>query len=97
MQSCCGRPGVTLCDGMVYEYAEGNRLISPEHDFERDILACVANISKRYMGSKKRSESVENIALTIFDSMKKIHGLGKESVCYCRSLQSCMTAENISV
>ena len=47
-------PGVTLCDGMVYEYAEGNRLISPEHDFERD-----------------------NIALTIFDSMKKIHGLGK--------------------
>lgn len=29
------------------------------------------------MGSKKRSESVENIALTIFDSMKKIHGLGK--------------------
>lgn len=70
-------PGVTLCDGMVYEYAEGNRLISPEHDFEKDILACVANISKRYMGSKKRSESVENIALTIFDSMKKIHGLGK--------------------
>ena len=48
---------------MVYEYAEGNRLISPEHDFEKDTLACVANISKRYMGSKKRSESVENIAL----------------------------------
>ena len=28
------------------------------------------------MGNKKRSETLENIALTIFDSMKKIHGLG---------------------
>ena len=29
------------------------------------------------MGNKKRSETLENIALTIFDYMKKIHGLGK--------------------
>ena len=68
-------PGVTLCDGIVYEYAENHRLIKPEHDFEKDILACAATISKRYMGSRKRSESMENIALTIFDSMKKVHGL----------------------
>lgn len=70
-------PGVTLCDGMGYEYAEKNKLITLDHDFEKDILACCENISKRYMGSKKRSESVENISLTIFDSMKKIHGLKK--------------------
>ncbi len=70
-------PGVSLCDGMVYEYAENNRLISLDHDFEKDILACASTISKRYMGSKKRSESMENIALTIYDSMKKVHGLGK--------------------
>lgn len=68
-------PGVTLCDGIVYEYAEVHRLIKPEHDFEKDILACASTISKRYMGSRKRSESMENIALTIFDSMKKVHGL----------------------
>ncbi len=70
-------PGVSLCDGMVYEYAEKNKLIKPQHDFEQDILACCENISKRYMGSRKRSESVENISLMIFDSIKKIHGLKK--------------------
>jgi exopolyphosphatase/guanosine-5'-triphosphate,3'-diphosphate pyrophosphatase len=70
-------PGVTLCDGIVYEYAEKNRLITIDHDFEKDILACCENISKRYMGSRKRSESVENISLTIFDSMRKLHGMKK--------------------
>ena len=29
------------------------------------------------MGSRKRAETLEQIALTIFDSMKKQHGLGK--------------------
>ncbi|MBD5545119.1 MAG: exopolyphosphatase [Lachnospiraceae bacterium] len=70
-------PGVSLCDGIAYEYAENNRLITLEHDFEKDILACALNISKRYMVSKRRSETVEHISLVIFDAMKKIHGLGK--------------------
>ena len=35
------------------------------------------NISKRYMGSRRRSETLEKIATTIFDSMKKVHGLGR--------------------
>ncbi len=70
-------PGVTLCDGIAYAYAEREKLIVPGHNFEQDILACAGNISKRYMGSRKRSETLEKIALTIFDSMKKVHGLGK--------------------
>lgn len=70
-------PGVTLCDGIAYEYAEKNKIITSEHDFEKDIIACAQNISKRYHGSKRRSETLEKIALTIFDSMKKVHGLGK--------------------
>lgn len=70
-------PGVTLCDGIAYEYAEKNKIITSEHDFEKDIIACAQNISKRYQGSKRRSETLEKIALTIFDSMKKVHGLGK--------------------
>lgn len=70
-------PGVTLCDGIAYEYAQSNKLVLPKHDFEHDIIACARNISKRYMGSKKRGETLEKIALTIFDSMKKVHGLGK--------------------
>ena len=53
-----------------------------EHDFEKDIIACALNMSKRYMGSKKRAETLEKITTTIFDSMKKIHGLGKRERLY---------------
>ncbi|MBE5894809.1 MAG: exopolyphosphatase [Lachnospiraceae bacterium] len=70
-------PGVTLCDGIAYEYAEKKRINMTRHDFEKDIIACAKNISKRYMGSRKRSEVMEETALTIFDSMKKVHGMSK--------------------
>lgn len=70
-------PGVTLCDGIAYEYAQAHKLIPVTHDFEQDIIACARNISKRYMGSRKRSDTLEQIALTVYDSMKKVHGLGK--------------------
>ena len=70
-------PGVTLCDGIAYEYAQDKKIIVPEHNFEQDIIACAQNISKRYMGNRKRGEMLADMSLTIFDSMKKIHGLGK--------------------
>lgn len=77
-------PGVSLCDGIAYEYAEKIRMFQGEHDFEQDIVACAMNISKRYMGSRKRAETLENISATIFDSMKKVHGLGKRERLYLR-------------
>ncbi|MBE5853081.1 MAG: HD domain-containing protein [Lachnospiraceae bacterium] len=67
--------GVSLCDGIAYEYAEQNKIFKVQHDFDADILSSAENISKRYMGSRKRSETLATIALTIFDSMKKVHGL----------------------
>lgn len=81
---CIWAPGVTLCDGIAYEYAEKMKMFQGEHDFEKDIIACAVNISKRYMGSKKRSETLEKITTTIFDSMKKVHGLGKRERLYLR-------------
>ena len=36
------------------------------------------------MGSKKRSETLERITTTIFDSMKKVHGLGRRERLYLR-------------
>jgi len=77
-------PGVTLCDGIAYDYAEKIKMFRGEHDFEQDIVACALNISKRYMGSKKRAETLENITTTIFDSMKKVHGLGRRERLYLR-------------
>ncbi len=70
-------PGGTLCDGIAYEYAERKKYLKNTHDFEKDIIACAQNISRRYIGSKSRSETLQTIALNIFDSFKKIHGLGK--------------------
>ena len=70
-------PGVTLCDGIAYEYAEKNHFISAPHDFEADIISSAENISNRYMGSLTRSATLQTIALNIYDAMKKIHGLGK--------------------
>ncbi|MBP3458782.1 MAG: exopolyphosphatase [Lachnospiraceae bacterium] len=70
-------PGVSLCDGIAYEYAQQNKLLSAVHDFEKDIIASTATISKRYMCSRKRNEIMENLALSIFDTMKKVHGLGR--------------------
>ncbi len=70
-------PGVSLADGIAYEYAEKNRIIQPVHNFEKDILGCAQNISNRYMGSKTRGETLEAISVAIFDAMKKQHGLKK--------------------
>ena len=70
-------PGITLCDGIAYEYAENKNYIKSPHDFEQDIIACAQNISKRYMGSRSRRETLQKIALTIFDSTKELHGLGE--------------------
>ncbi|MCR4763174.1 MAG: exopolyphosphatase [Lachnospiraceae bacterium] len=70
-------PGVTLCDGITYEYAEKHRILEVRHDFEQDIIASAYHISQRYKGNRKRSELIGNLALGVFDSMKKIHGLGK--------------------
>ena len=74
-------PGVSICDGMAYEYAERTKLVAPEkcgvHNFEQDILACARDINRRYQGSEERTREREEIVLTIFDHMKKIHGLTK--------------------
>lgn len=70
-------PGVTLCDGIAYEYGEKNKIVVADHDFEKDIIACAQNVSKRYRGNRKRGETLEQIALNIFDSTRKIHGLEK--------------------
>ena len=75
-------PGVSLCDGIAYEYAERNKLLSSDtegvlHDFEQDMLDCARDINRRYHSGGHRTHEREMTALTIFDSMKKIHGLSK--------------------
>lgn len=70
-------PGVSLCDGIAYEYAEKNKLLSASHNFEQDILACARDINRRYHSGERSTKEREEIALTLFDHMKKVHGLNK--------------------
>ena len=45
------------------------------HNFENDILAASRNMAKRYKCHTSHNQVLEQYALGIFDSMKKIHGL----------------------
>lgn len=70
-------PGVSLCDGMAYEYAEKEKLVNYRHDFENDIIACAKVMSKRYQGNEARNELIEKVAVDLFEATRKIHGMGK--------------------
>lgn len=70
-------PGVTLADGMVAEFALEKKLVRFNHDFTEDILYAARNMAKRYKSNHKHAQSLEKLALAIFDSMKRYHGLGK--------------------
>ena len=70
-------PCVSLCDGMAYEFAEKHKLLLESHNFEQDILAAARDINKRYLGSETRIREREEIALTLFDHLEKLHGLTK--------------------
>ncbi len=70
-------PGVSLTEGIAYEYGEKKKLITIGHNFEEDIVACARSLSRRYLGDEKRSANLEKISLAIFDGIKTIHGLNK--------------------
>lgn len=70
-------PGTQLTDGMAYDYAEKMKLIKSTHNFDNDIVMAARHIGKRYGVSKPHVQSVEKIALAIFDGMKKFPGLGQ--------------------
>jgi exopolyphosphatase/guanosine-5'-triphosphate,3'-diphosphate pyrophosphatase len=67
--------GVNLSDGIAYDYAENNKIFKVKHDFENDILAAARNIGKRYVNNKEHTTILEELALKVFDSTVKIHGM----------------------
>ncbi|MDO4649319.1 MAG: HD domain-containing protein [Eubacteriales bacterium] len=69
-------PGVPLMDGIAYDYAEKNKFIKSAHNFENDILVASRNIAKRYSSGKNHILGTTQVALSLFDNMKKVHGLG---------------------
>ncbi|MCC8161998.1 MAG: HD domain-containing protein [Lachnospiraceae bacterium] len=66
-----------LGDGLAYDYAERKKIIIPHHNFENDIIESARRIAKRYRTDHAHTHTMEKMALTIFDKMKKAHGLKK--------------------
>lgn len=70
-------PGVSVSDGIAYDYAEKNNKIKVVHDFEEDVLSAAHNLSKRYMSYTPHIEALTKMSTLIFDTMKRVHGLSK--------------------
>ena len=68
-------PGIRILDGMAAEYAEEKKLLKFNHSFVNDIIVTSRNMAKRYKCHMSHVQNVETIALQIFDSLKKYHGL----------------------
>ena len=69
--------GMDLGDGLAFDYAERRKILKPGHNFENDILEAARNIAKRYHTNRNHTQVMERLALTIYDKIKAVHGLGK--------------------
>jgi len=70
-------PGVSLSDGMAFDYGQNAKLIKDSHNFEEDVISCAHELAKRYGSNEERCAFIEKIAMKLFDETKKIHGLTK--------------------
>ena len=70
-------PGVIVSDGIACDYAQKNRIYKPTHDFDEDIISAAESLSRRYMSYSPHIEALSQMAMLLFDTMKKQHGLGK--------------------
>lgn len=70
-------PGVNINEGIVSDYAQEHRYLNPIHDFDADVLSAAKMLSKRYMSYSPHIDALTKMSTQIFDTMKKIHGLGK--------------------
>ncbi len=68
-------PGIRMTDGIAAEYAEEQKLLKFNHNFDNDIIATSRNMAKRYKCHMPHIQAVEAAALLVFDSLKKYHGL----------------------
>ena len=69
-------PKVNVNDGIAYNYCEKNQLIKATHDFDADILSASHELSRHFNSFSPHIEALTAVCIKIFDSMKKIHGLG---------------------
>ncbi len=67
---------VGLCDGILADYLRERKLIRAEHDFTEDIFSAAEYLAEHYMSDLNHVHAVSDVAMAIFDSMKRYTGLG---------------------
>ena len=70
-------PNVIFCDGIIADYMDKQGSFLMDKNFDQDILASVNTIAKKYKVNRAHVQNVSDNALAIFDSIRKLHGLGK--------------------
>lgn len=73
---------ISLCDGLVAEYAMNLGKIASSHNFDNDIIESAKQIAIRYHCDTAHSDNVTYIALKLFDCLKKRYGLTKRERLY---------------
>lgn len=69
-------PGVSISDGMAYDYAQRHSIVKPVHDIEEDILSAARNLSERYQSFSPHIDALVSMVTLIFDTLKRVHGMG---------------------
>lgn len=70
-------PGVNINDGIAYDFAQKNDLVKAYHDFDKDIITAAHNLSMHFNSYSPHIDALTSLSKNIFDTMKKIHGMGK--------------------
>lgn len=69
-------PTINLVDGVISEMLEKNKQ-EETNILEADVLSLCRTIGAKFKYQQEHAEDVENKSLILFNSLKKLHGLGK--------------------
>lgn len=70
-------PGTNISDGIACGYAEKHNIYKLTHNFNEDILSAAKSLAGRYRSYSPHIEALCEMSTLIFDTMKKVHGLGR--------------------
>ncbi len=73
-------PGIRIAHGLAYDFAEKNKIIKSEHNFENDIVMEAKNMGRRYTVNKNHTALMSKMAKVVFNAMKRVHGLTKRDL-----------------
>ncbi len=70
-------PGVSICEGMAYNFCYNKKWLTARHDFDNDIITAAWSIAKRYDSYQPHLKALFRLSTEVFDAMKKYHGMNK--------------------